>query len=146
MPTPLSSQLPKEMDIAYFVHLHLDTTEPSSDRSHKQDHFVYCVEGKPRPMLVLRVLPDHRGRRWFRVLPITSKGKDANERLKNGVFFVGKLPGNERDSYITADDLRKLPENMVHRAKDRSPIIHSMDRLEFDNVVRIAASLSMRAK
>ena len=138
MPTPPGNQLPKEMDIAYFVHLHLDTIELSSPHSHREGHCVYRVEGKPRPMLVLNVLPDQRGCRWFRVLPITSKGKDANERLKRSLFPIGKLPGFECDSYITSDDPRKLPENMVHRANGRSPIIHTMDRLGFDSLVSIA--------
>lgn len=146
MATPLSNQLPKEMDIAYFVHLHLNTIELSSAQSHREGHSFYRVEGKPRPMLVLNVLPDQRGCRWFRVLPITSKGKDANERLKQSLFSIGKLPGFKCDSYIASDDARKLPENMVHRASGRSPIIHTMDRMVFNNLIIIARHHLMAAK
>jgi hypothetical protein len=138
--------MPKEMDIAYFVHLHLNTIKSTTEPSHREGHCCYRVEGKPRPMLVLTVLPEERGCRWFRVLAITSKGKDVQGKLKRGFIPIGKLRDHDCVSYITVDDNRKLPENMVHRANRRSPIIDSMDRLGFDNVITTVARLSMRAK
>ena len=146
MPTPPETQLPKERDIAYFVHLHLDTIELASEPSYREGHCIYRVEGKPRPMLVLTVLPDQRGCRWFRVLPITSKGKDANGQLKRGCVPIGKLPDHDCVSYITVDDSRKLPANMVDRANRRSPTVLSIDRLAFDNILTTVARLAMSAK
>lgn len=136
---------PKEMDIAYFVHLHLNTTERSSAHPYKDEESLYCVAGKPRPMLVLTVHSDRLGVRWFRVVPITSKGTDSNQRKKLNLYPIGKLPGDKRDSYIMADGSGKLPQNMVHRVSGRSPVIDTMDPLGFSSLVKIVNHHMMAA-
>ena len=143
MPTPPDSELPREMDIAYFVHLHLDTLAVSALRSDIAGHRVYRVEGKPRPMLVTYVLPEKNGLRWFRVLPITTKGEHHNHQLKDGHFLIGKLRGAAEVSYIKPDDSRKLPENMLHHKKGLATIIDSMDRLRFNELVNLARNYMM---
>ena len=89
-------------------------------------------------MLVLNVLLNQRGCCWFRVLPITSKGKDDTGRLKRSMFRIGRLRDYKCDSFIVGDDYRKLPENMVHRVDGRVRIIDSIDLLTFQHIVKTA--------
>jgi hypothetical protein len=142
-----TSELPKERDVAYCVHLHLETTTFAEPHLYKADHAVYKVEGKTRPMLVLGELSKRkRGKRWFHVIPITSKGKAEDGRRKPNCYSIGQLPGCETESYLVVDDVRLLPDNMVHQHNGKPKIVHQLDRLEFMNFVKITEHHQMRRK
>lgn len=123
-------ELPDDRDIATFVHLHLRTVSlkapPKPTESQPQlpeGHALYEVEGKARPMLILKVLSRKRvGRREYLLLPITSKGLDASDQPRKDVVPIGTLINQDRNSFITVEPV-KYPESMVSRKPGRSPVI-----------------------
>ena len=131
---PPTHRVPKERDIVYFVHLHLHTLRSIPNRCSIDGHSLYEVKGKSRPMLIVRVLSDERGCRWYRVIPITSR----RETPKGHIHLpIRRLPDSEHEnSYIDPDDPRKLPENMIDATDARSPIIQSLDFVEFGNILK----------
>jgi hypothetical protein len=132
--------LPKAGDVARFVHLHLDTAERMSDRPSMPGAYYYRLEGKPRPMLVLCRLPQREyGRRWFLVLPITSK----NHGNRGMVLPISDCIESGRPSYIMCKALSRLPENLLHRKDGENWVIRTLDKLTSANLVKILNHLNL---
>ena len=127
----------EEKTVAYFVALHLDTVcefEPHPVRTGER---VYKVDGKPRPMLVLQRRPEkRRGRRWFFVLPITSKGLNEKGELLPGMERIGNCLDPTRDSFVELR-LRELPENMIHLSNGSPVVKTACDPLAFANALKV---------
>ena len=128
--------IPAERDVAEFMKLHLDTAEQRGEHPYNTNEYVYSVDGKPRPMLVIRVFPKReRERRWFLVLPITKKGCDAKGNRRTEFVAIGKLSESGPDSYVEMAP-QKLPENLLHRRHGRTRIESPCDRIAFDGAVK----------
>jgi hypothetical protein len=140
-----TSRSPGERDIAYFVDLHLDTVAIlQADR--KEKHWIYTVVGKPRPMVVMRRLPGReRGRVWFRVLRITSKGLDEQGRLLPDMQRIGRCIDPDRESFVKLEAL-KLPENMLSAMDGSSSVHQPCDPLSFGNAVKVLQFKMLRAQ
>lgn len=136
-------RLPEERDIVYCVHLHLNTVTPVEKLSDKEDHWIYRVEGKARPMLVVRVENSKPGRRLFRVIPITSQGLKEDGQLKPGHVRIGRLQGYECNSFANVGDPQTLPENMLANSKGQNRIVDTIDPLGFDNLLKIITRLRL---
>lgn len=119
MTSKFHDYLPVEGEIVYFVKPHLDTLELSGAHETRGDVQIFTLEGKARPMLILRLLPESdRGRRWFLVLPITSKGLNQDGKCKQNMEPIGRCLDPAKDSFVEIDGLAKLPENMISRLSD----------------------------
>jgi hypothetical protein len=125
--------LPKDGDIAYFIHLHLDTVVEECKHPQRPAERIYRVEGKPRPMLVLRhQLGREYGKCRFWVCPITSRG-DAKGNPRRGYEPIGKCIDGARKSFVSLEPLW-LPENMLH---GESPIVKPCEPLAFQNAIKV---------
>lgn len=131
---PISnSDFPQDGAVAYFVDLHLDTVEMAEEHAHKERHFVFSVEGKIRRMLVLQRLSRLcRGRSWFLVLPITSKGLDERGKLKPNYKPIGKCLEPDVESYVELRPVQ-LPDNMLSRSGGQSAVFHPCNPLFIQN-------------
>lgn len=136
--------LPREGDAAYFVHLHLDTAKQESMRPLTPDVYLYQVEGKPRPMLVIRQLRGReRGRRWFLTLPITSKGRREDGSVLSNVQPIGNCIDVDKQSYVKLE-LYRLPENLLNRKERGQLVVKPCDPMGFHNAVRIVSHKMLR--
>ena len=138
------SQSPAEGDIVYFVQLHLNTLSKTEKHPLKQDEWVYKVEGKARPMLVWKVDANERGRQWFRVIPITTKGLREDGTSKPSHIRIGKLPGFSSESFAEVRVPQYLPDNMLDDYGGNCRRVCKLDRLAFGNVLNCARNLLMR--
>ena len=138
-----NTRSPDERDVVYFVHLHLDTVVKQDEKHPKEDHWFYRVEGKARPMLVVRVEGSERGQRWFRVVPITSKGFKEDGGVKPNHVPIGKLSGYECNSFAVVGNPQRLPEKMLDCSKGQCRIVDTIDPLGFDNLLKIITRLRM---
>ena len=128
--------LPSAGQVAYFVHLHLDTAQDLGEHPIHNDERVYRVNGKARPMLVLAELKPERGRRWFHVLRITSKGLDEKGNPKEGHQRIGKCIAPEVDSCVVLE-LQRLPDNLLHPIDGGSAVVVPCDQFGFDQALKI---------
>jgi len=88
--------------IAYFVHLHLDTVTLFDKQGRQKDCSWYKVEGKRRPMIVQGEPVLEREVWWYRVVPLTSKPGKGRTR-------VGRIVDPEKVSYAI-HDVQRMPE------------------------------------
>jgi len=130
-------ELPKGCEVAYFVELHLGTVIPNGQRPSPDGTRIYLSEGKPRPMFVLAA-PEKRewGRRWFAVLPITTKGHDERGKVRSKMLLIGDCIVAGKESFLRLEP-KRLPENMLHAPDNRSPICIPCDQLAFRNVIKL---------
>jgi hypothetical protein len=136
--------LPREGEAAYFVHLHLDTAKQGTMRPLTPDVYLYQVEGKPRPMLVIRQLPGReRGRRWFLTLPITSKGRREDGSVLSNVQPIGNCIDVDKQSYVKLE-VHRLPENLLNRKDGGQLVVKPCDPMGFRNAVRIVSHKMLR--
>lgn len=137
---------PKEGDVATFMHLHLSTATKKGKHPHREGHWVVEVEGKARPMLIIRALPNKdRGRWWFLAMPITSKGKDESGRTRRNVESIGNCLETTRESFVELE-VRKYPENLLHFEQGGSPLITPCDQDAFRNFFRIVSHKALRGQ
>lgn len=129
-------ETPTAGQVAHFVHLHLDTARDIGDHPVHRNERVYHVDGKARPMLVLAELTRERGKRWFKVLRITSKGLDANGNPKVAHQFIGDCIGPEIGSFVVLE-VQRLPDNLLHAMDGRSAIVAPCHQLAFDQAWKI---------
>lgn len=123
------SDVPSAGEVAYFVHLHLNTVRDVGMHVHKEKVRMYHVEGKPRPMLVLMQLTEPEyGERIFIVLPITTKPKDGKDRLRTDLLRIGDCIDKDRNSFISLRPQR-LPGNLLSNRGDKSPIKEIADSI-----------------
>ena len=139
--------IPREGDVAYFVKLHLDTLQMTGTHASLPGHRQYSLEGKSRPMLVVRLLPEReRGRRWLLVLPITSKGLDSRGNRKIGLEPIGNCLEPSCDSFVELN-VHKLPENMICRTSDgQLNRLTPCDPQLFANAVKVLMHKTMKSQ
>ena len=107
----VSSALPNEKEVVDFLKPHFDTLRETGPHPSIPGHRLCTLEGKPRPMLILRCFPKReRGLRWFLVVPLTSKGEDTVGDLQP----IGNCIDEGVDSFVELIPC-KLPENMICR-------------------------------
>lgn len=136
--------LPVGGQVAYFVQLHLETAQEREKHPHLQRVRVYSVDGKARPMLVLTQLSKPaRGRRWFLVLPITSKGQDARGRTRTDVQRIGNCLDPERPSFVKLEPVR-LPDNLLSSGCGQTPVVQPCDPQAFGNAVKVLMHCVLR--
>jgi len=137
--------LPQSGDVARFVHLHLDTAAEESQRSDMPAVSVYRVEGKARPMLVLhRLARCERGRSWFLVLPITSKGRDGRGHVLPDCEPIGNCIDADVESFVKMEVLFRLPENLLHREGGNAPAVKPCDPHAYRNALTVIRHKAMR--
>ena len=141
--TTLCVELPNVGQVAYFVDLHLDTVREDNPHPHCQGTWVYYAEGMPRPMYVLAApKKSERGRRWFVVLPITTKGPDERGATRRNLLHIGECIDPGKDSFLRLEP-KRMPENMLHPMNGRSPVCGPCDERGFQNVVKLVAHWAM---
>ena len=134
-----ATRLPKEGEAAYFMHLHLGTVDLTTKRkhAHKEDHWIMQVEGKARPMLVIRSLPkSERGRTWFWALPITKSGTDGFGKIRDNVQYIGNCLNNDVESFVELE-IHEYPENLLHCGDGSSPLLTPCNVLAFRSAFSI---------
>ncbi|MEI8376250.1 MAG: hypothetical protein WCJ35_25800 [Planctomycetota bacterium] len=131
---PSILSFPKAEEIAEFVHLHLDTVAVNGPHPKHEGEYIYQVEGKPRPMLVLSRLDEERGQVFFLVLPITKVGY-VNGKLRKRVEPIGDCITPGVQSYVLTEPCR-LPANMLHCAPGQSPIRRLRNRFAFLHAIK----------
>ena len=137
-------ELPDGFQVAYFVDLHLDTVEGTGPHPHCEGTWTYRSEGKPRPMFVLAAPKQRRrGRRWFTVLPITTKGPDEHNAVGPALLRIGDCIAEGKHSFLRLEP-KRMPENMLHRVENRSPICKPCDELGFRNVITLVRDWAMK--
>jgi len=137
------SELPTGGQIARFVKPHLDKAKklPSLTLERaktlgldglrlEKNESLYAVAVKARPMFVLERLRREHGRRWFLVLPITTK---PDERWKHGedYYWIDKCIEADKSSFVEMRPLR-LPDNLFD-----GEILKPCNPIEFDRVLKI---------
>ena len=134
MSKPESEPHLKERDVAYLVKLHLDTVCLKAPHPSRQDEFIYEVEGKPRPMLIIRVLPKRdRGVHWVLAVALTTSCPRAR---KDQLRRIGNCVNEKVVSYVETE-VHKLPETMRPNDANGSAVIKRLDRYAFDHVIKI---------
>ncbi len=134
-------QVPIAGEAAYFVHLHL-TSARQIRPSHKDQHWIYEVEGKPRPMLVICEPKKERGELWFLALPITSSPAEESAPNRKNYQRIGDCLREGTDSFVELI-VCKLPERLLHRQDDESPIMQPCRREEVQNAVKVLTNLAL---
>lgn len=130
-------RLPRDREVAQFVCLHLNTVKVRERHPQKKDHWLYSVEGKPRPMIVLRRLPHtERGRTRFVVLPVTKSGLDERGRVKDGYAAIGNCIDSSFNSFVKVEQ-QILPDNMLDSSIGDGGIIGVCDPLGFSNAIKM---------
>lgn len=134
------NELPRPGDVAWFIHLHLDDEVVELSRHpSKEDWRIYRVAGKRRPMVVLfRLSKCRRKRRWFRVLPITTKGRDESGKVLADFEFIGRCIDPDKDSFVDLDAC-DLPDNMLCRSGGRPLVREPFNKLAFDAAIKIVS-------
>ena len=135
-PTPVPA-LPRAGQVAYFVHLHLDTARDDGAHPVLHNERVYRVDGKARPMLVLTELKPERGRRWLLAVPITSKGIDAKGNLKPDHIRMDRCLSADMESFAMLPPQR-LPDNLLCGTAMRAA-----DPFAFQNAVKVIERMKL---
>ena len=132
--------LPTGGQVARFIKLHLDTLVRKDKHPHKEGESIYTIDGKTRPMLVLERLSRERGRRWFRVLPITTKGRDEGGNRRDDVEPIDNCIEADKVSFV---EMRPqwLPDNLFDGS-----IIKPCDPIVFGHVLRILSTRRLGCK
>ncbi len=130
----IAKRIPKKGEVAWFDDLDLDTVRDQRP-SRKTDIYNYTVEGKPRRMYVLAV-NWKRGKRRFRVVPITSKGKDEKGQLRDDRISIGRCITEEKDSFFRLPP-EEHSEKLICRRDGRSPVVEPCNRLAFQCAIKV---------
>lgn len=133
-----------ERAVAYFMDLHLNSAVCHGRHEFKPDHWVYRLDAKARPMLVVRSGRNDRGCRWYHVLRITTKGCDAQGRRKPQLVSIGKLIDGDAASFVDIESHLLLPDTLIHVVDGKDSVVKTLDRDDFDNIVRMAGDRLLR--
>jgi hypothetical protein len=115
------NELPTGGQVAWFITLYLDTLVRKDKHPHKERESIYTVDGKTRPMLVLRRLSKkERGVWWFLVLPITTKGADESSMCHAEFQPIGNCIHTEKQSFVEMR-VQRIPENFFVRGSIEKP-------------------------
>jgi len=122
--------------VVWGIHLHKDTVHFIKKHEHKAGHSYYEVEGKCRPVLVISQQTKARGRVWFTVLPITSKGQDEKGNTKPSCMRIGEAIEDSTQSYIELV-AEYIPDNLISNDGRSCKVVKELDPLTFSNIQRI---------
>jgi len=135
----------REGDAAYFMHLHLHTVVIRGKHQYREGHWVLELEGKPRPMLIVRCLPKkERGRSWYVAVPITTKGLDEAGQLRKNHERIGNCLESSKESFILLEP-QKYPDNLLHCHEPGAPKLTPCDPIGFANAVKIVSHRLLHA-
>ena len=138
------ASLPNGGDVAYFVHLHLDTINEHSEHPRKKDTLIYRVEGKARQMFVIKRLSQkERGKRWFLALPITSKGLNEAGHKRKGYQQISNCLDGKTESFVKWE-VHRYPENMLHAKRGHPTVVTPCDPATFKDVLKIVMDRAQR--
>lgn len=133
-----------ERTVAYFMELHPNSAVCHARHEFKANHWVYRVEAKARPMLILGVGRYDRGCRWYRVLRITTKGYDGQGQRKPQLMSIGKLLDGDSVSFVDVESVLQLPDNLVHARDGGNSVLTILGREDFDHIVRTVGDRLLR--
>ena len=139
-----SRALPDAKDVVNFLKPHLDTLQVTGQHPSKPELLLCSLEGKPRPMLVLRRFPNKaRGRCWFLVLPITSKEEGTVGDLQP----IGSCLDEGVDSFVEMTPC-ELPDNLISRTSSGhlQPIRRPCDPESFANAIKVLMFKSLKSR
>lgn len=142
MKHPIEPRLPGDGEVAEFFYLHLNTARNVGPHEHIEKTFVFSVDGKARPMLVMRALrKKNRDRHWFLVLPITSKRMDGSDKPRKDIVWLGKLlvESSGRDGPNESGvicEVNRLPDNLMGPNYERRPV-KKLDPMTFRNILSL---------
>jgi hypothetical protein len=123
------AQVLQEGDVVFIHCLHLDQARKLNEQRNFRNNYLYEVEGKPRPMIILGELPERRaGLKWFRVLKL-SRGNPDKRRL--GYKRIGAVLGDLTESFVDCYPDR-YPENML-----AGPVVTQLDRVSLSSIYSI---------
>lgn len=128
--------------VVWGIHLHKDTVRVVDKHEHKAGHNWYEVEGKRRPVLVVSRRTKERGRIWFTVLPITSKGQDEKGHTKPGYLGIGETIEESIQSYVklVTED---IPDNLISDDGRTCDVVKDLDPLTFSCIHKIHSKRAM---
>ncbi len=119
--------------VVEFVKLHLDT---ATCHNRFQEPLVFNVNGKQRPMLVLRRCSEmERGKKLYLVLPITSKGVDKRGKVRPGHVRLGNVIDKNKPSFVDCF-VRRIPDNLVWRRRGKPVVRDVCDRMVFGYIIK----------
>jgi hypothetical protein len=138
--------MPSVLQVAWFVHLHLDTADEDGPHPHGGSTRYYRMAGKPRPMLVIAA-PKKRehDRRWFVVLRTTTKRPDDVGVGRSRWQCIGNCLQEAKESFLCFEPAL-IPENLLHIVNDQSPILVPYHELAFRSLLTIVRHWAMNAK
>ena len=120
-------EFPTSGEVAYFMKLHLDTAVRKDRIPHQNGEWIYSVDAKRRPMIVLRHLRrKNRGVHWFLALPTTTKEQDF------GVLYIGKCIEAGKDTFV-----EMWPQLVPSTLLDGGPTVKPCDEFAFMNALKI---------
>jgi len=128
-PNNIAQEL-RQGDIIYFVHLHLDRVRKLRKAENYRNTYVYEVEGKARPMIILDELRGEQdGVTWFRVLKL-SRGRSP-QKQRPGHRRIGPLLEDGIDSFVDCHP-HSYPDNLI-----AGDVIKRLDRLQLTSILAI---------
>ncbi len=130
-------------EIAFFFDLWPNTAKQKGPHPTKQRTFVFEIEGKARPMLVLDRLDRQYDTRWYRVLRITTKPNRGDGRRREECYRLGRCVNPDKESYVVLEPLVH-PETLLQGESVSHAPIKPLDRVVFDNVFRILTDRLLR--
>ena len=136
----------KSGDVVYFYHLFLATVRDRQPAPHPatDDTFVFRVNGKARPMLIVDRIPYHSGHggsTWYRVLPITTKGTEHG-RPKPGHEPIGPCIDGNRPSYVNCYELTSYPDALLS-AEHAGPLVQPVDPNAIQNILSVVSKFRL---
>ena len=135
-----------EGDFAYFVDLDLKTVTRTGPHPHREKVWVYRVEGKAHPMLVVSIDRNREpGRSWYIVLPVTTKGLDRRGNVKPKMFRIGGCVDEDKESFLRLERYR-YPENMLDCDSEHSPVSKQCDPEAYGHILKIVSHMKLGMK
>jgi hypothetical protein len=134
----------KARSVVYGIHFHKDTTRIVKKHDFLPDTLCCEVEAKRRPLLVITNAKRDRGKAWFIVLPVTSKGLSENGELKPNHIRIGNCIQEDRTSYLKLF-AESVPCNLLSEDGTTCDLIKELDTLDFQHIVKILAFNGLKA-
>lgn len=123
--------------VAKFAYLHLDTAQHIDTHRQKGGTNIYRIEGKVRPMIVMSIRATRiRGRCWYMVAKVTSKGLCEDGSLKRGFEPIGNCIEEDTESFVQLF-LECYPDNLLCYDGNHPDRCEPSDRIAFQYAIRV---------